>query len=193
MEVFMTAVKSPPNKIKQKKCPKNKMSITSAKLPSSTTSINLSKAQFLDGRPIVIYKGPDQLLWTTRDEIVKIVDNKQNASRILKKAQKQMNALFENVSSWVEQHKKQIAGFGGCWKYNEDNNNSKLPIITAYFAIVQVKSDEIDEPLWIDLADFDVQIANNPEFSNVRMNISAVPNIEQETLLKYIKRHLHNF
>jgi hypothetical protein len=67
-----------------------------------------------------------------------IVSNKQHASHILKKAQ------------------KQIAGFGGCWKYDENNDNSKSLIITAYFAIVQIKNDEIDEPLWMDLAKFDV-------------------------------------
>jgi hypothetical protein len=190
MEVFMTAVKSPPNRIRQKKCPKNKMSTTSAKSPSNTTSIDISKAQFLDGRPIAIYKGPDQLLWTTRDEIVKIVDNKQNASRILKKAQKQMNALFENVSSWVEQHKKQIAGFGGSWRIEKCVENSELPCIISNFVIVQAENNAIDEPLWMDLADFDVQIANDPEFSNVRMNIMPMPFIEQDVLLEYIQKHL---
>jgi hypothetical protein len=192
MEVSMTAIKSPTNRTRQKKYPPNKVPTTPVK-PPNTTSIDQSKIQFLDGRPVAIYISPDQLLLTNRDEIVEIVHSKQRASHILKKAQKQMDALFEKVSSWVEQHKKQIAGFGGCWKYDETYDNSKSLIITAYFAIVQIKNDEIDEPLWMDLAKFDVQIANDLEFSNVKMNISAVPNIEQEILLKYIKRHLNNF
>jgi hypothetical protein len=160
--------------------------MTAIKSPPNNTTMDQSKIQFLDGRPVAIYIGPDQLLLTNRDEIAHAIAHKKQKPHV----QQQMDKLFQRVAKWVESHKKNVVGFGGCWEYDETTNDSKSPLVTVYFAIVQVKSDKIDEPLWVDLADFDVQIAQDPEFVNVRMNISAVPNIKQETLLKYIKRHL---
>jgi hypothetical protein len=164
--------------------------MTAIKSPSNTTLIDLSKIQFLDGRPVAIYMSPDQLLWTNRDEIVKIIGNEQHTSQILEKAQKQMNVLLKKVSHWVKQHKKQIAQFGGNWRLEGFIESSALPCIVSNFVIVQVKNDAIDEPLWMDLADFDVQIANDPDFSNIKMNIMPMPFVEQDILLEYIKNHL---
>jgi len=154
--------------------------VVAEKLPSSGypsfsafPSLSVGGSQYRAGRPVVHRTG-----------IGSIVDE---VHRLQKKVQKQMDQLLEKVLDWVTSQNSKIAGFGGGWQIQEYSVANDLPVIRAMFVIVQSDQDTLDESLWLDIARFDVQISQLPEFSNVRVNFTPLPFMEQEKIIAYLQ------
>ena len=127
-------------------------------------------------------KRPDSFSRTDRErEFVNI------AGKLFQKVQAQMDQLLVKVSDWVKSNTSRIAGFGGSWQIQEFNIANDMPTVRAMFLIVQSDQDNIDEPLWLDIAHFDVEISKLPEFSNVRVNFTPLPFMEQEKVIAYLQ------
>ena len=140
---------------------------------SAFPSLSIGGSQYQDGRPVVHRVG-----------IGKIADE---FHRLQKKIQEQMDSLLEKVLDWVASQNSKIAGFGAGWHIQEYSVANDLPVIRAMFVIVQSNQDTVDESLWLDIARLDVQISQLPEFSNIRVNFTPLPFMEQEKIIAYLQ------
>ena len=143
--------------------------------------------QNLDGRPVGIWRGADNLVQVSKNAVVALVEDALNNDEVWQKGKKQVISLGEMVTEWAAERHEKVAGVAGAWRIQETNKEHKLSTIEVIFVIAQSGTNEIDESLWLDIARFDVQIAELPEFANIRVHFIPVPFMKQCQLENYLQ------
>jgi len=160
-------------------------------IPESTQSdailpISEGGWQVLDGRPVGIYRGPDNFTTVACEQVIEFVGKAVDGYKRWQKCQEQVSRLGGKVADWVTSQKSKVAGFIGAWRIPESNGTSRTPMVKAVFVIAQTTPDEIDETLWLEIARLDVQVAESPEFSDIRASFIPVPFMTQDQMAAYL-------
>ena len=153
----------------------------------ASAPVSGGKWQVLDGRPVGIYRGVDDLVQVSRDAVVGLVVDAIDGCELWQKGQELVNQLGKTVADWITDKQEKIAGFIGAWRIQESDDADKTPTIRAIFVIAQSDQDEINEAFWLDIARLDVHIAGLPEFADVRASFIPVPFMTSDQLEAYLR------
>jgi hypothetical protein len=133
-----------------------------------------------------------ELDWYAEDDVVHVTPRNQKrfeiqkdrAIEILQRAkdgerfQQQFGLLLDRLAEWINKHQVKI-------------ENSILTLQDDRLAFVVVRHEaRYDEQLQDDLADFDFDIANDPDLDLVRLKTLALPNVAGESLRSFLDERL---
>ena len=135
---------------------------------------------------------PVELDWYAEDDVVHVTPRNQKrfeiqkdrAIEILQRAkdgenfQRQFALLLDRLAEWISRHQSKLA-------------NSILTLQDDRLAFVVVRHEaRYDEQLQDDLADFDFDIANDPDLDLIRLKTLALPNVAGESLRSFLDERL---